>query len=99
MEELKIAIMEVSADKLAKAMREKANQAIHRETETLIHNVLKAIEERASRGFMTDNIRIDAERQEQALINGQEILRAMGYTVEGPTDRVYRGTCFWKISW
>ena len=61
--------------------------------------VLKAIEERASRGFMSDNIRIDAERQEQALRNGQEILRAMGYTVEGPTDRVYRGTCFWKISW
>ena len=99
MEELKIAIMEVSADKLAKAMREKANQAIYRETEALIHNVLEIIEERANKGFMTDNIRINADRREQSMINAQEILRTMGYSVEGPTKWEYRSNHFWKISW
>lgn len=99
MEELKIAIMEVSADKLAKAMREKANQAIHRETEALIHNVLEIIEERANKGFMADNVRINADRREQSMINAQEILRAMGYSVEGPTKWEYRGNHFWQISW
>ena len=96
-EEIKITIMETSADMFANAMREKAMVVNQRHSETIVNNLLKIIEVKASEGNFSAYLWVKGGRQSIAYKNAQSILTSLGYTISGDiktgSDRQ------WLISW
>ena len=76
-EEIKITIMETSADMFASAMREKANVVNQKHSETIVNNLLKIIEVKASEGNFSAYLWVKGGRQSVAYQNAQSILTSL----------------------
>lgn len=96
-EEIKITIMETSADMFASAMREKANVVNQKHSETIVNNLLKIIEVKASEGNFSAYLWVKGGRQSVAYQNAQSILTSLGYTISG--DIKTGNDRQWLISW
>jgi 3-methyladenine DNA glycosylase Tag len=96
-EEIKITIMETSADMFANAMREKAKIVNQRHSETIVNNLLKIIEVKASEGNFSAFLWVKGGRQSIAYKDAQSILTSLGYTVSG--DIKTGDDRQWLLSW
>ena len=96
-EEIKNTIMETSADMFASAMREKANVVNQKHSETIVNNLLKIIEVKASEGNFSAYLWVKGGRQSVAYQNAQSILTSLGYTISG--DIKTGNDRQWLISW
>lgn len=96
-EEIKITIMETSADMFASAMREKANVVNQKHSETIVNNLLKIIEVKASEGNFSAYLWVKGGRQSVAYQNAQSILTSLGYTISG--DIKTGNDRQWLIKW
>ena len=96
-EEIKITIMETSADMFASAMREKANVVNQKHSETIVNNLLKIIEVKASEGNFSAYLWVKGGRQSVAYQDAQSILTSLGYTISG--DIKTGNDRQWLISW
>ena len=97
-EEMKVAIMEVSIDKSAKSMRDKAVAVNLAETKTIVNNLLKMIDAEADHGKMDAYLRVKGGRQPMAYENAQSILTSLGYTVSGDA-KMGANDRQWLIRW
>ena len=78
-------------------MREKANVVNQKHSETIVNNLLKIIEVKASEGNFSAYLWVKGGRQSVAYQNAQSILTSLGYTISG--DIKTGNDRQWLISW